>query len=348
MASIEDIRSRVEIKEHGILNTRGTSFPGNYSGYDDSWSHEQFKKDLKVQVIKLSDSEMEFDLIGVDASIANAFRRIMLSEVPTMAIEKVFIYNNTSIVQDEILAHRLGLIPIFADPRKFDYRPEGEEEVHSNTVIEFELKVKCTKNPKAPRDTNDPDELYLNSKVTTEHLKWVPIGKQFKEYKATDIRPVYNDILIAKLRPGQELDLKVHCVKGIGKDHAKFSPVATASYRLLPEIKLLGQIEGQLAERLKHCFPKGVIKLENIGGVMRARVANPRKDTCSREFFRDEDLKDKVKLSRIRDHFIFSIETTGALPPNVIFTEAIKILMEKCKRYLDAIDKENDKEKEKE
>lgn len=46
-------------------------------------------------------------------------------QVPTMAIEKVFIYNNTSIVQDEVLAHRLGLIPIKADPRLFEYRITG-------------------------------------------------------------------------------------------------------------------------------------------------------------------------------------------------------------------------------
>ena len=42
-----------------------------------------------------------------------------------MAIEKVFIYNNTSIIQDEVLAHRLGLIPIKADPRLFEYRQSG-------------------------------------------------------------------------------------------------------------------------------------------------------------------------------------------------------------------------------
>lgn len=47
-------------------------------------------------------------------------------QVPTMAIEKVFIYNNTSIVQDEVLAHRLGLIPIKADPRLFEFKNTGE------------------------------------------------------------------------------------------------------------------------------------------------------------------------------------------------------------------------------
>ena len=50
--------------------------------------------------------------------------------------------------------------------------------------------------------------------------------------------PVENDILIAKLRPGHELDIRMVAIKGVGKDHAKFSPVATVWYRLLPEIIL--------------------------------------------------------------------------------------------------------------
>lgn len=52
----------------------------------------------------------------------------------------------------------------------------------------------------------------------------------------------------------------------VGKDHAKFSPVATASYRLLPEITILQPVEGEAAERLKRCFSPGVIELENVNG----------------------------------------------------------------------------------
>ena len=52
-----------------------------------------------------------------------------------------------------------------------------------------------------------------------------------------------------------------HAVKGIGKDHAKFSPVSTASYRLLPEIRLLRPVEGADAERLRDCFSPGVIEV---------------------------------------------------------------------------------------
>jgi len=65
---------------------------------------------------------MEFDLVGIDASIANAFRRLLLAEVPTMAIETVFVFNNTSVIQDEVLSHRLGLIPIKADPSNFGWQ----------------------------------------------------------------------------------------------------------------------------------------------------------------------------------------------------------------------------------
>lgn len=52
-----------------------------------------------------------------------------------------------------------------------------------------------------------------------------------------------------------------------GKDHAKFSPVATASYRLLPEITLLEPVEGEKAERLQQCFLPGVIDLEDRKGM---------------------------------------------------------------------------------
>jgi DNA-directed RNA polymerases I and III subunit RPAC1 len=65
---------------------------------------------------------MEFDLVGVDAAIANAIRCILLTEIPTMAIEDVYIWNNTSVIQDEVLSHRLSLIPIKADPSKFGWQ----------------------------------------------------------------------------------------------------------------------------------------------------------------------------------------------------------------------------------
>lgn len=67
--------------------------------------------------------------------------------------------------------------------------------------------------------------IFLAIVVYAQDIKWVPIGNQAELHKEKDIRPVDDDILIAKMRPGHELDLKLIAVKGIGRDHAKFSPV---------------------------------------------------------------------------------------------------------------------------
>jgi len=71
----------------------------------------------------MNEEEIVFDLIGAEPPLANALRRILISEIPTMAIERVNMWQNTSIIPDENLAHRVGLIPIKADPRLFEMHP---------------------------------------------------------------------------------------------------------------------------------------------------------------------------------------------------------------------------------
>lgn len=67
-------------------------------GIDNSWSFKAFKKRFKVEMESLDGSDMAVDLIGIDPAIANALRRILIAEIPTMAIEHVYVVNNTSIV----------------------------------------------------------------------------------------------------------------------------------------------------------------------------------------------------------------------------------------------------------
>ncbi|CAK8673916.1 unnamed protein product [Clavelina lepadiformis] len=340
MAHIEDIRTRVTLNEHGIDNVHTTDYPRSYAGYNDAWDLEDFKSKFRIDILEMNKEEMQFDMVGIDASIANSFRRILLAEVPTMAIEKIFMYNNTSVIQDEVLAHRLGLIPLDVDARMFEFRQSQEANTEENPspedTLEFEIKVKCTKNPDAPKDATDPCVLYKDHKVYSSHIKWNPLGDQ---RDLVSVKPVHDDILIAKLRPGHQIDLKMHAVKGIGKDHAKFSPVATASYRLLPEITILKPVYGKQAVKLQSCFSPGVIDVvENEDGIEEARVVESRKDTCSREVLRYPDLKDLVKLSKVRDHFIFSVESAVGQPPNLLVSEAIKILMAKCRTFLAELD----------
>ena len=101
-------------------------------------------------------------------------------------------YNNTSIIQDEVLAHRLGQIPIKADPRKFDwYQTEKTEDdkqkelaqetttspaAYGNSAnsLEFELKVRCKKNTNANKADTDANNLYIDHNITTKYIKWIP------------------------------------------------------------------------------------------------------------------------------------------------------------------------------
>ncbi|KAI9282772.1 DNA-directed RNA polymerase [Sporodiniella umbellata] len=293
-----------------LLRTRvasGSDYPHQYQNIANDFSLETFKENLQVKIQRLSKHSVEFDLIGVDASIANAFRRIMIAEVPTMAIEKVYVMNNTSIIQDEVVAHRLGLIPILADPKEFDFLTEDAGPTDLNTLV-FKLKKKCELNPDASKDETDPNKKYINNYVYSKDLVWEPKGNQEEKFADCPPRPVHDDIVIAKLRPGQEVEMELHCQKGVGREHAKWSPVATASYRLLPEITILEPITGQDAEEFKNCFVEGVVDVVSVNGVKTAKVVNPRKDTVSREVLRHEKFVDKVRLTRVRDHFICKLQ----------------------------------------
>ena len=102
--------------------------------------------------------------------------------------------------------------------------------------------------------------------VYARELMWSPKGAQ-EERLSRPAAVVNGDILLAKLAPGQVIDLEAHAVKGIGKDHAKFSPVATASYKLHTSIELskAQPFVGEEAVKLAKVCPMGVFDIEDIG-----------------------------------------------------------------------------------
>ncbi|RMZ85047.1 hypothetical protein DV738_g8, partial [Chaetothyriales sp. CBS 135597] len=354
-------RKIIEIHRETVNNITSTDFPLHHPGEDLSWSLDRFRDGLSIEFHQNDYAEAVFSLVGVDAAIANAFRRILLAEVPTLAIEKVYVKNNTSVIADEVLAHRLGLIPLRGDIDALESMKwfvakneqenfEGMERTDYNTVV-LKLDVTCTEKARARADA-DPVDRYHHRHVYARDLVWEPIGDRQKSWPEP-IAPAYPDIVIAKLRPGQKLDMLLHAHIGVGKDHAKFSPVATATYRLLPLISITRPILGTDARKFQQCFPDGVIELERVTpadaasgnpdyagreGDEKAVVKDAFKDTVSRECLRHDEFKDKVKLGRVQDHFIFSVESTGQFPSDMLFLKSVAVLKAKAKRLLKALD----------
>ena len=214
----------IELKNEYVQNVSDRQFPF-HDDKDHSWSLERFKNEFEMIVTRKEEFELEFDLIGIHASVANALRRVLHVEVPTMAIETVFVIKNTSIMDDAMLSQRLGLVPIKVDAEKFDFRAHNEEPTDLNTIV-FKLQKECTLNPDASPNEIDPNIKYINHTVVSGDLVWSPAGDQATLFES--IKPFHDDIVLTNLTPGQTIDLEVHCQKGIGKEHIKWSPVGNS------------------------------------------------------------------------------------------------------------------------
>lgn len=183
----------------------------------------------RVSVLDLTSLRITFTLEGVDASVSNAIRRICIAEVPTLAIDFVEVTENSSVLCDEFISHRLGLIPLvstIAKEMSFPYDFSAADDT-GRTEIEFELNVRG--NSEHTCDVTSDDLVCYDKRV-------YPVKHTNQD--ASNYTSAKAGILIVKLRKHQEVKLRCIARKGIGKDHAKWSPVSTAVFRYEPEIVL--------------------------------------------------------------------------------------------------------------
>lgn len=161
---------------------------------------------MNIEIRKEEGNYMQFVIAGVDLDIVNSLRRVMISEVPTLAIEEVLVKHNTTILPDEMIAHRLGLIPL------------TDTDLKEATFI-------------------------LNSREQSDKVKTVYSDDLI--VMTDNVAPVYEKIPILKLCKGQYVELKAVARRGIGYDHSKWSPVATCFFIPDPtdETKYLFNIE---------------------------------------------------------------------------------------------------------
>jgi DNA-directed RNA polymerase II subunit RPB3 len=287
----------------------------------------------EIEIIKIDDDYIEFYLNNADLSFANTVRRMIIAEVPTMAIDMVNIRANTSPLFDEFIAHRLGLIPLISkDVHSFEYsRKCNCNEPCEACSVQFYLKVKC-----------DQDQM----EVTTEHIKPVNIH--------SSVLPIKSDkedhIIICKLRKNQELDMHMIAKKGIGKEHSKWSPVSSVIMQHEPEIEFLdkGVIIDRLSTNQKKEFvnscPTKVYRYDEMKRSV--EIDNVLNCTYCEECLVKLDSFgiDKTKAIRIapkKNRFLFKVESIGSLKAEQIVVDAFKEVKLKLLEVLGKIEMES-------
>lgn len=282
---------------------------------------ESHARQPRITIRKLTHDYCEFVLSGTDISMANALRRTIIADVATIAIDLVEIENNTTVLADEFLAHRLGLIPLVSDlasRMKQPFEATGDENEITDVVLS--LHVKCTQDATQYVTSNDFILDDLHDDVKPINYMAGPEGDK--------------PVVIVKMRKGQELKLRAIARKGIGKDHAKWIPVATAVYHVMPEITINEALVDELTEaereELSKSDPSGTFKYNQV--TRRIEVDEAERYRYDGEVLIKAEELGKPGVIRVRqkqDEFIFRVESTGVLPAQEIIKQAVDLLLAK-------------------
>ncbi len=177
-----------------------------------------------MEIIKHDEGAITFILKGFNNGIANSLRRIIISEIPILSIDVVQFYQNDSLLDDEFITHRLGMVVL-------DSSSIYSGKLNNDSKITFTLDVTC--------DSYEPID------VTVDMIK----------SDDSDIKCLYPDTILTRLFKGQSLKLLANAKIGVGKDHAKWSPVCGIGMEPIEGgAKIFLETTGSLA-------PKEIVKL---------------------------------------------------------------------------------------
>ena len=255
---------------------------------------------MKIEVLEKDEMNLRVVIREAEVPLINALRRIALAEVPSMAIDEVVMIENSSILQDEIIAHRLGLTPMKTDLDTYNL-PE-DCECHSEFGCSL-CRVTLTLDAEAKEGTRT----VYSGEIISENANIVPVSDK---------------VPIIKLAKGQKLKLEAYARLGRGKTHAKWQPVSMCAYKYFPKITI-PESNCEDCQKCADICPKKVFEVK--GGKIDVR------DLLSCNLCMDcvEACPQKpvpLKIEWEKNSFILNIESTGALPPDRILKEATKIL----------------------
>lgn len=273
---------------------------------------------MNITVLELDNEVLELDIEGFPLAFLNTIRRYTLAKVPTFAIDEVMIVVNTSSMFDEILAHRLGLIPL-----------KSEEAIERARTIDVETCEKCASSSEEVEGEickNCFVNMSLEAEATTDEVT-VYSG----HIKSDDpyVVPVYNNIPIVILAPGQRISLELKARIGRGLEHAKWSPANIAVTRYVADIKIDKKLCNLCGKCIQVC-PKNVLKIENE----ELKITNTTNCIICKQCVSACPTK-AIDVKYMDGRYIFRIESSGALRPETIVQESVNILL----RELDELEK---------
>ena len=161
---------------------------------------------IDLKVIEKQDDKITIKFNNVPRQYVNAIRRLSISEVPTFAIDDVVILENSSVMHDEAVAHRLGLIPLRTDLKKFNL----PNECSCNSALGC---TNCRVLLQLDAEAKDKTKTITTSELISED---------------DFVKPVNQDIPIITLAPGQKIKFEAYARLGLGKDHAKWQAATIA------------------------------------------------------------------------------------------------------------------------
>ena len=252
--------------------------------------------------VKISDQKKEkisFTIKGTDHVLVNTLRRMILEEVPTLAIEDINCIDNTSALSDEMLALRLGLIPLVTDLKSYVLPEEAKNELDPRTFLNFKMKVTGPKTVLAS-DLNSQD---------------------------SKVQPVYPEMIIAKLLEKQAIELEATAILGSGKRHMKFAPGLAYFYNT-PIVKVKQKDAGEFKEK----YPTQIF---NSQGQIDPKLITSIQiiDACK------NINPDIIDIKEEEDSFEFNIESWGQLSIKEIITQSIKLFEGKLDDFEEQIKK---------
>lgn len=252
---------------------------------------------MKLEVLELKDRKAKFVLSDVTPAFANSLRRAMIADVPKMAIDYLDIYDNTSVLFDEMLSLRLGLIPIKTNPEM--YRPPQECECKGAGCalcqVSFTLSAEG------------------------------PCVVHSRDLKSSDpeTAPVDGNIPIVELKQGQKVVLTAVARLGTGREHAKFQPVCAAGYKNVPVLTVSEKCD--LCKACVDACPRGVFKVEKgklvVGDAYKCSLCKLCTEACDTGAI-DVGTEDAA--------YIFTVETDGSYTAQEVILDAAKAIKAKA------------------